>query len=154
MYCPLKNVGITTNYYNADQLLPRWNQSNNEQIVLEKPSPGGINWDQIEPQREPSQFGPHFWYMLHTMALNYPMSPTRFAKAKMKSFLQAIPFLLPCRECTEHAKEFMAHANTEAALQNKESLFTFLWNFHNLVNKRLGKPEMPFNEALNMYRGP
>jgi hypothetical protein len=48
----------------------------------------------------------------------------------------------------------MAHANTEAALQNKESLFTFLWNFHNLVNKRLGKPEMPFNEALNMYRGP
>jgi len=91
--------------------------------------------------------------MLHSMALNYPVNPTQFAQKKMKAFIEAIPFLLPCLNCTEHAKEFMATANIEEALNGRKDLFTFFWNFHNLVNKRLGKPEMSFDEALDMYRG-
>ena len=117
------------------------------------PAPKGLDWRTIEPQRQPSQFGPHYWYMLHSMALNYPVNPTFFAKKKMKAFIEAIPFLLPCRNCTEHAKEFMAKTNINEALTGRKELFTFFWNFHNLVNKRLGTPEMTFDDALNMYRG-
>ncbi len=96
--------------------------------------------------------GPHYWYMLHNMSLNYQMNPTRVARQKMRAFVEVLPYLLPCRNCSEHAKEFMASADLDKALTNRKTLFTFMWNFHNHVNKRLGKPEMSFNDALQMYK--
>jgi len=149
MYCTLNNMHNNNNmnlYYNRPPPPTKRENFNN-------PAPSGLNWRDIHPQREPSQFGPHYWYMLHSMALNYPVNPTMFAKQKMKAFIEAIPFLLPCKNCTEHAKEFMAQADINKALQGKKELFTFFWNFHNLVNKRLGKQEMSFENALNMYKG-
>ena len=142
MYCPLNNIGRSAPYSTVSA---RWGP------IIQKQAPSNIDWRAMEPHRQPSEFGPHYWYMLHSMALNYPMNPTEFAKKKMKAFIEAIPFLLPCRDCTEHAKEFMASANVDEALLGKKQLFTFFWNFHNLVNKRLGKQSMPFNDALNMY---
>jgi hypothetical protein len=114
-----------------------------------------INWDKMEPEREPRLFGPHYWYMLHNMSLNYPNNASDIAKKKMRAFVEALPFLLPCRDCSEHAKFFMAKAmRTNAvdhALESKKNLFTFLWRFHNSVNRRLNKPEVSFNDALSMY---
>lgn len=115
-------------------------------------TPGGINWANIKPEHQPSEFGPHYWYMLHNMSLNYQMNPTKFARQKMRAFVEALPYLLPCKNCSEHAKEFMAGADLNKALTNRKTLFTFMWNFHNHVNKRLGKPEMSFNDALQMYK--
>lgn len=144
--------------YQADNIAPRAQVENTafrteDRKKFNTPAPAGLDWRTIEPQRQPSQFGPHYWYMLHSMALNYPVNPTAFAKTKMKAFIEAIPFLLPCLNCTEHAKEFMANANIQEALNGRKDLFTFFWNFHNLVNTRLGKPEMSFDEALNLYKG-
>lgn len=116
---------------------------------------GSVDWENIEPERQPSKFGPHYWYMLHNMSLNYPMKPSNFAKQKMKAFVEALPFLLPCRDCSEHAKKFMAEAersgDLKRAMKNRESLFTFLWRFHNSVNERLNKPMVSFHDALAMY---
>jgi len=143
----------TEDMTNFNMPAPRAQVETEDRANFNMPAPAGLDWRTIEPQRQPSQFGPHYWYMLHSMALNYPVNPTAFAKTKMKAFIEAIPFLLPCLNCTEHAKEFMAKANIQEALRGRKDLFTFFWNFHNLVNKRIGKPEMTFDEALNMYRG-
>jgi hypothetical protein len=90
--------------------------------------------------------------MLHNMSLNYQMNPTRVARQKMRAFVEVLPYLLPCRNCSEHAKEFMASADLDKALTNRKTLFTFMWNFHNHVNKRLGKPQMSFKDALDLYK--
>ncbi len=72
----------------------------------------------------------------------------------MKCFVEALPFLLPCKDCSEHAKEFLAtHKNKiNGALQSKESLFKFLWYFHNHVNARLQKPQISLKKAFLMYK--
>ena len=124
-------------------------------VKLLQPQPNlNINWENALPKSKPSQFGPHYWYMLHTMSLNYPNDPTNFIKQKMKCFIEALPFLLPCKDCSEHAKEFLSnHAkDLNVALSSKESLFKFLWFFHNHVNERLGKPQISLKKAFNMYK--
>jgi len=120
--------------------------------VESRDAPGNINWSEIKAEHHPSQFGPHYWYMLHNMSLNYQMNPTRVARQKMRAFVEVLPYLLPCRNCSEHAKEFMASADLNKALTNRKTLFTFMWNFHNHVNKRLGKPQMSFKDALELYK--
>ncbi len=120
--------------------------------VESRKAPGNINWSEIKAEHHPSQFGPHYWYMLHNMSLNYQMNPTRVARQKMRAFVEVLPYLLPCRNCSEHAKEFMASADLNKALTNRKTLFTFMWNFHNHVNKRLGKPQMSFKDALELYK--
>jgi len=120
--------------------------------VESREAPGNINWSEIKAEHHPSQFGPHYWYMLHNMSLNYQMNPTRVARQKMRAFVEVLPYLLPCRNCSEHAKEFMASADLDKALTNRKTLFTFMWNFHNHVNKRLGKPQMSFKDALDLYK--
>ncbi len=120
--------------------------------VESRDAPGNINWSVIKAEHHPSQFGPHYWYMLHNMSLNYQMNPTRVARQKMRAFVEVLPYLLPCRNCSEHAKEFMASADLNKALTNRKTLFTFMWNFHNHVNKRLGKPQMSFKDALELYK--
>ena len=113
-----------------------------------------INWENALPKSSTSEFGPHYWYMLHTMALNYPNDTTDFIKEKMKCFVEALPYLLPCKDCSEHAKEFLFnHRNDlQSALSSKESLFKFLWFFHNHVNDRLGKPQISLQKAFDMYK--
>lgn len=124
-------------------------------VKLLQPHPDlNINWENALPKSKPSQFGPHYWYMLHTMALNYPNDPTDFIKRKMKCFVEALPYLLPCKDCSEHAKEFLSNHTNDLhfALSSKESLFKFLWFFHNHVNERLGKPQISLEQAFNMYK--
>ncbi len=130
-------------------------QKKKKPVQLKQPDSGyRINWENAMPATQPAEFGPHYWYMLHTMALNYPNDPTDFIKEKMKCFVEALPFLLPCKDCSEHAKEFLAtHKNKiNGALQSKESLFKFLWYFHNHVNARLQKPQISLKKAFLMYK--
>jgi len=59
----------------------------------------------------------------------------------------------PCPDCIQHSREHLLANPPEKA----EDAFVWTWRFHNDVNRRLGKPELPFNTARQMYlenRGP
>jgi hypothetical protein len=57
---------------------------------------------------------------------------------------------LPCSECKWHMIQYIV--NTPPAISdNDNTAFYWSWQFHNEVNKRLDKPEYPYNEALNYY---
>jgi FAD-linked sulfhydryl oxidase len=110
-----------------------------------------IDWKNLRAATNPSQFGPAFWFTLHNSSLNYPMQPSRIAQKTMKSFIEALPMLLPCKNCSKHALEFLARSSIDQAVQNRQSLFYFFWRFHNHVNERLGKPHLPFLTTIRMY---
>jgi len=54
---------------------------------------------------------------------------------------------LPCEDCRKHAREYLQHNPPEKS----EDAFIYTWRFHNAVNKRLGKPEMDYDTAKNLY---
>lgn len=54
---------------------------------------------------------------------------------------------LPCEDCRNHAREYIQYNPPDHA----EDPFIWSWRFHNAVNRRLGKPEIEYNIAKELY---
>lgn len=104
----------------------------------------------------PNVWGPTAWFFFHTSAAHYPLNPSMIWKQRTKQFIQGIPVMLPCENCMKHATAFI-ESYTEEQLNNvvssRENLFKFFWNFHNTVNKRLGKGTLSLENAKKIYDG-
>lgn len=100
---------------------------------------------------EPVIWGPHFWNMFHFISSTYDNKPNQSIKLTMKNFIQSIPVFLPCKECQDHAFDFLRSSNLDKVVENRKELFTFFFNFHNAVNLRLKKPLMKIEDALKKY---
>ena len=44
---------------------------------------------------DPKIWGPHYWFVLHTIALQYPLHPTKIIKKKYYDFIQNLPLFIP-----------------------------------------------------------
>ena len=100
---------------------------------------------------EPVIWGPHFWNMFHFISSTYDNKPNQSIKSTMKNFIQSIPVFLPCKECQDHAFDFLCSSDLDKVIENRKELFTFFFNFHNTVNLRLKKPLMKIEDALKKY---
>lgn len=100
---------------------------------------------------EPNIWGPSYWNTLHFIASTYENNPSPSKKNLMKTFIKSIPVLLPCKECQDHAFEYISQVSIDSIVKNRQELFTFFFTFHNAVNKRLNKPLMSIEKALNLY---
>lgn len=84
------------------------------------------------------------WHSIHITAADATSSD------KFKHFCSWIRNqieYLPCDECTEHSKEYLKSNPPEKA----PDAFFWSWEFHNAVNRKLGKPEMEYNTAKHIY---
>lgn len=101
--------------------------------------------------RSTTEWGPSYWYVLHTSSFSYPLEPTSVHKKITVDFLNLLPSLLPCPTCRDHARDFIQKSNLNAAVQSREQLIEFYVTFHNAVNARLNKPPVSFEQAKTMY---
>jgi hypothetical protein len=99
----------------------------------------------------PEIWGPIFWATLHITSLAYPDTPTYSEKKAAKEFFNSLVFLLPCPVCREHFKEVIQAAPVESWLDSRQSLMEWVWQIHNAVNTRLGKPAITMAEFLKRY---
>lgn len=105
-------------------------------------------------------WGPKAWGFLHAVTFRYPEENT--SKQKRTSAYQllvSLERLLPCERCRKHFVAYMKDSSTgingasSRHLQNRISFATWMVNFHNAVNNRLGKPNMTFEEVEDIYSG-
>jgi hypothetical protein len=90
-----------------------------------------------EPPKKKMKWGEPTWIFLHTIAQK--IKDDRFT-AMREQLLQKINIIcrnLPCPDCSAHAAKYLDAINFKTIL-SKEDLKTFLWTFHNEVNKRKG----------------
>jgi len=43
----------------------------------------------------PKVWGPHYWFVLHTIALTYPLHPNETIKKKYYDFIHNLPIFIP-----------------------------------------------------------
>jgi hypothetical protein len=103
----------------------------------------------------PEVWGPAFWFSLHNGAIRYPNNASPIWKERMKNFILGIPVMLPCEKCSDDATSYLEsnYFRINDVVSGKEKLFKFFWEFHNYVNKKLGKKQISLEEAYNMYMG-
>lgn len=92
------------------------------------------------------------WTMIHLICLRAPKEIDVNIRNSYYMFFSMMPYVLPCDKCREHWLEHIQKYPLENALSTQEDLFRWSVNMHNIVNQSLGKPEMPYEEALRHWK--
>ncbi len=99
----------------------------------------------------PTHWGPYFWGTIHITCLGAPDVFDDFDKQAYANFFNTLPFVLPCGSCGKHFYETLQMEPVEPSLTTKYALFEWSVKVHNIVNKRLGKPEKTLDESLSFW---
>ena len=102
---------------------------------------------------DPNVWGPSMWFSLHNGASTYPKNASPIVRERMKGLILGLPYILSCYDCKIHAGSYIEEIKPklDEICSNRESLFRFFVDFHNYVNKRLGKPIVSYKEAWSIY---
>ena len=105
----------------------------------------------------PGYIGPGVWYMIHFTAKK--AGETGYTgKTKFVSLMSDLRENFPCLTCRKHIGEYIdSHPFDAMWVRNhpgtQKDIGLFLWSveFHNTVNKRLGKPVLTEDQAFDLY---
>lgn len=99
-----------------------------------------------------NDWGTPYWQFMHAITFLYPDVPTADDRQRIINIFSSLPFVLPCSLCGLHlAQNITAMPLTETVLSSKTTLSTWLVNLHNVVNRKLKKPEVTYEDARYFY---
>ncbi|KAI3339345.1 FAD dependent sulfhydryl oxidase [Ustulina deusta] len=78
------------------------------------------------------------WTLLHTIAANYPKSPSYREQSDLRTFMGVFSRLYPCWVCAEDFRSYME--KEQIRVDSRNGFGTWLCEAHNAVNTKLGKP--------------
>lgn len=114
-----------------------------------------INWEVKSGIKTsaPEINGPPFWFTLHNGAAHLPEYISPISMERIRGFIDGIPEMQPCTKCSEHARAYIEKNRSKIdKFTTGEEVFAFFVDFHNFVNKRLGKRIVSLEEAKAMYK--
>lgn len=100
---------------------------------------------------DPKIWGPHYWFVLHTIALSYPERPTEVSKKKFYDFYQNLPLFLPIEDIGNNFSKFLDKYPVTPYLESRQSLVRWTHFIHNKINAALNMPTLNLEEALSAY---
>jgi hypothetical protein len=100
---------------------------------------------------EPSVWGPFYWFVLHTIALTYPINPNETIKKKYYDFIHNIPLFLPISTIGNKFSDLLDKYPVTPYLDSQASLVKWMHFIHNKINVSLNLPEITMEEAMVKY---
>ena len=83
-------------------------------------------------------WGPPCWMLMHSLATRIKLEEFENMKENLWKLINEICNNLPCPDCRQHATTAMKNTNKKLILSSRVNLETFLFDFHNTVNRRNG----------------
>lgn len=99
----------------------------------------------------PEVWGPHYWFVLHTIAMTYPEHPNDVVKKKYYDLLHNMPLFLPVKEIGNGFSKMLDKYPVTPYLDSQASFVKWVHFIHNKYNVALEKPELSMDEALIKY---
>lgn len=99
----------------------------------------------------PKIWGPHYWFVLHTIALNYPLHPNETSKKKYYDFFENFSLFIPISDMGNLFNQLLDNYPVTPYLDSRESLIKWIHFIHNKINKIIGVPEKSLEESLHNY---
>ena len=96
-------------------------------------------------------WGPHYWFVLYTIAIAYPNTPNDVTKKKYYDFIQNLPLFIPDSEIGNNFSIFLDKYPVSPYLDSRESFIKWVHFIHNKINIYLGKKELSYYDAMNTY---
>ena len=98
-----------------------------------------------------SVWGPHFWFFLHTIALNYPKFPNDVSRKKYYDLVQNFDLFIPVEKHAQQFRELLCEYPISPYLDNRDSFIRWVHFIHNKINERLEKPKITLSEFYVTY---
>ena len=102
-------------------------------------------------QLDPTVWGPHFWFFLHTIALSYPHHPNSVTKKKYYELIQNLPLFIPVETIGNDFNRLLDEYPVTAYLDSREAFVKWMHFIHNKINEKLEKPKITINEFYFRY---
>jgi hypothetical protein len=96
-------------------------------------------------------WGPHYWFVLYTMALTYPPKPNDVLKKKYYDFIQNVPLFLPVQSMGNSFAQLLDKYPVTPYLDSQTAFLKWMHFIHNKVNLSINKPEITLEEAMVQY---
>lgn len=102
---------------------------------------------------DPNIWGPHFWFVLFTMAISYPIHPNDVAKKKYYEFIMNLPIFLPQSSIGIgiNFSKLIDLFPVTPYLDGRASFLKWVNFIHNRVNVSLNKEQVTLHDALEIY---
>ena len=100
---------------------------------------------------QPTVWGPHYWFTLHTIALSYPRKPNDITKKKYYDFIQNFPLFIPIEDIGNTFSKLLDKYPVTPYLDSRESFMRWMHFIHNKINECLKQPVMSMEEAMSEY---
>ena len=100
---------------------------------------------------DPAVWGPHYWFVLFSMAVTYPERPNDVTIKKYYDFIQNLPLFLPHHQIGNAFSELLDKYPVSPYLDKRESFIKWVHFVHNQINLRLNRDEVSLQEAVNAY---
>ena len=98
-----------------------------------------------------SIWGPHYWFVLFTIALNYPLTPNKVTKKKYYDFIQNVPLFIPDEKMGNQFSNLLDKYPVSSYLDSRETFVKWVHFIHNRVNEDLNKQEVDYYKSLDDY---
>jgi hypothetical protein len=101
---------------------------------------------------DPNVWGPHYWFFLHTIALNYPQFPNTVSKKKYYDFISNIPLFIPVDAISVYFSELLDQYPVTPYLDSRDDFIRWMHFIHNKINDKIEKPKVSLNDFyINYY---
>ena len=100
---------------------------------------------------EPTVWGPHYWFVLHTIALCYPLTPNDVTKKKYYDFIHNLPLMLPVERIGNRFSKILDEYPVTPYLDSRQSFIKWIHFIHNKYNLMLDKEEISMTDAMEKY---
>jgi hypothetical protein len=100
---------------------------------------------------DPKVWGPHYWFVLHTIAISYPIKPNEVMKKKYYDFIQNLPLFMPIQDIGSSFSKLLDKYPVTPYLDSRQSLVRWTHFIHNKINSALKLPTITLEEAMTAY---
>lgn len=100
---------------------------------------------------DPKIWGPHFWFVLQTISLQYPNKPTETIKKKYYRFFTDLQDFLPNHQMKTTYARFLKEFPLSPYLDSRLSLLKWVHFIHNKYNVMCEKEPIEFYRGMELY---
>ena len=100
---------------------------------------------------DPKIWGPHYWFVLHTIALTYPLRPNDVIKKKYYDFIQNLPLFLPIPAIGNTFATLLDKYPVTPYLDSRPSFTKWMHFIHNKINEVVQVKQVSMEDALRSY---
>ena len=104
-----------------------------------------------EKSFDPTVWGPHFWFILMTMAVSYPLKANEVTQKKYYDFITNLPLFIPHPQIGNKFSSLIDKYPVSPYLEGKDSFLKWVHFIHNKINVQIDKDEITMTEALDAY---